>query len=85
MTDVLGERLHMARRRKGLTQRELGRRSGINYVTISRIETGVIQSVTTDTLMALAKELQVSADYLLGLGDGADDTRPKRRARTKAG
>jgi transcriptional regulator with XRE-family HTH domain len=81
MSDALRDRLHTARRRQGWTQRELARRSGINYVTISRIETGVITSVTTDTLVALAKELAVSTDYLLGLGDGPDAQPGRRRAR----
>jgi len=44
----------MARRRAGLTQRELARRSGIPQPSISRIERGVI-SPTVDTLERLLR------------------------------
>ena len=46
--------LNMARRRAGLTQRELGRRSGVPQSTVSRIERGAI-SPTVDTLERLVR------------------------------
>jgi transcriptional regulator with XRE-family HTH domain len=59
--------VHFARRRWGLTQTELARRIGVGNVTISRIETGHVERVQLETLVALARELRVSTDYLLGL------------------
>ena len=44
----------MARRRAGLTQRELARRSGVPQPSISKIERGVI-SPTVDTLERLLR------------------------------
>jgi transcriptional regulator with XRE-family HTH domain len=46
--------LNMARRRAGLSQRELARRSGIPQPSISRIERGVV-SPTVDTLERLVQ------------------------------
>jgi transcriptional regulator with XRE-family HTH domain len=46
--------LNMARRRAGLSQRELARRCGIPQPSISRIERGVV-SPTVDTLERLLR------------------------------
>jgi transcriptional regulator with XRE-family HTH domain len=60
-----------ARRRAGLTQRELARRSGIPQPTISRIERGLI-SPTFDTLRPLIEG--AGMELLLGepVSDGVD-------------
>ncbi|MFN2545201.1 MAG: helix-turn-helix domain-containing protein [Actinomycetota bacterium] len=47
--------LNMARRRAGLTQRELAARTGVAQPSISKIERGVI-SPTVDTLERLIRE-----------------------------
>lgn len=63
----LPQRLRKVRRAKDLTQQELGRLAGINYTTISRIESGEAKQVYAETVRDLARALQVSSDYLLGL------------------
>jgi transcriptional regulator with XRE-family HTH domain len=78
----LAARLRKVRRDQDHTQQELGALAKINYTTISRIESGEAKQVYADTVMELAKALDVSADYLLGL---TDDLRPLRRPRTKPG
>ena len=65
----LGIRLRQARKAAELTQKALEARSGIPQNTISRIEGGNTQEISTGTLKALASTLRVSADYLLGLSD----------------
>jgi transcriptional regulator with XRE-family HTH domain len=65
----LGERLREARKAAGLTQRMLEQRCGIPQNSISRIESGTTQEISTGTLKVLAKTLNVSADHLLGLND----------------
>jgi transcriptional regulator with XRE-family HTH domain len=65
----LGERLREARKAAGMTQKLLEARSGIPQNSISRIEGGNTQEISTGTLKALATTLGVSADYLLGLSD----------------
>lgn len=46
------------RENKGLTQVELGIKSGISRATIARIESGDEISVSTDTLFKLADALE---------------------------
>ena len=64
---TLGERLRHIRKTAGLTQRLLEEVSGVPQNTISRVEIGAVQEISTKTLVGLAKALNVSADYLLGL------------------
>lgn len=64
---TLGERVRKRREQLGLSQRELARVSGISQPTISNIERGVQEEVTTTVLRPLARALQCSADLLIGL------------------
>jgi transcriptional regulator with XRE-family HTH domain len=52
-----------------LTQEKLAALSGLNVITISRLEKGTAKEAYADTVAALARALGVSADYLLGLSD----------------
>jgi transcriptional regulator with XRE-family HTH domain len=65
--DILGQRLRQIRRAKDLTQQDLEQKSGVHYTTISRIETGDSTHVYAETVRELAKALDVSIDYLMGL------------------
>jgi transcriptional regulator with XRE-family HTH domain len=49
---------------------------------ISRIESGDIKHVRGDILAKIAQALGVSADYLLGLGDGEAERPARRRVNT---
>lgn len=60
-----------ARRRAGLTQRELARRSGIPQPTISRIERGLI-SPTFDTLRPLIEAAGMELQLAEPVSDGVD-------------
>lgn len=62
-----GIRLRNARRTKGLTQLELARRVGFkSYNSIAQYERG-INEPSASVVFKLAKELECSADWLLGL------------------
>jgi putative transcriptional regulator len=64
-----GRRVAEARRKAGLTQRELADRIGVKRLTIIRIETGA----TVPTLavgLAIARELRVPAEKLFAGGAG---------------
>jgi transcriptional regulator with XRE-family HTH domain len=63
------KRLRQLRRAQDLTQQELGVLAGVNYTTISRIESGEAKQVYIDTAMRLAKALRVTTDELLGMVD----------------
>lgn len=59
--------LKSARLKRGLTQQQLEALSGVNAVTISRIEHEKIkpENITLRTAIQLAKALQVSPEELL--------------------
>lgn len=64
----MGNRIHMARRAKQLTQKDLAEACGFPYQVINRVEQGR-QDLYTHRLAVIAKHLGVSADYLLGLSE----------------
>jgi DNA-binding XRE family transcriptional regulator len=67
----LPQRLRDLRRLQGLTQKALAQRAGITDVTISRIEQSPDASqVAVDTVVRLARALNVPLETLLGLDDG---------------
>jgi len=72
-------RLREARQDCGWSQIELGKRSGVHHMTISRLERGDKKDVTGATLRKLALALGVSADWLLGMVD--PDTAPAQPAK----
>lgn len=45
------------RKKKGLTQDELAKRSGVSRAIVSGLESGRIRTTTTQTLLKLAKAL----------------------------
>lgn len=63
-----GDRLRERREQKGLTQRELSELCDITLFQISRYETGK-SSINATALEAIARNLNTSVDYLLGLSD----------------
>lgn len=71
---VLGERLLISRRRKGLTQQALGQLAQVSPFTIARIEQGRAPQIMTGVLIRLSQVLEVSTDYVLGL---TDEPRPR--------
>jgi transcriptional regulator with XRE-family HTH domain len=85
-----GQRLRHMRERRALSQRALGTLSGQDGRYISKLELGILRSVTTTTLTRLVTALQVSADYLLGCSDcetlprRSGTSTPWRRQRTTA-
>lgn len=62
---TLGEKLKRARNQKELTQKQLEKRSGIPFLSISRYERDA-NKPDIDALRSLAKALDVSVAYLLG-------------------
>jgi transcriptional regulator with XRE-family HTH domain len=69
---AIGKRLRELRRRRGLTQAEIGERLGITQTLVSEYERGNLR-VHGPLVAAFAKELKVSADEILGLVKLPDD------------
>ena len=68
LREIVGERLTLLRRRKGLTQPELAHQAGMGITTLNRVE-NAHASMTMEKVVALARILGTSTDYLLGLSD----------------
>ena len=62
-----GERVHLIRRRRKMTQQALADQVGVSKATIFRIEKGDFADAMGQNIARMARALNVSADYLLGL------------------
>ena len=69
---ALGERIRIARTRSKKSQVELARDVGISKTTLSDIETGNTIAPSSAIITDIARVLNVSADFLLGLRDEPD-------------
>ncbi len=73
-----GQRLRELRKKKGLTQTEIGEIIGLSYSAISAIEQDRSE-ITSNALKKIAEFFKVSADYLLSgkesTGEISDDER----------
>lgn len=65
---MFGERLLLMRVQRGLSQVELGERIGLGENAIWRYETGKTEP-KGEIIARIARELDVSTDYLLGMTD----------------
>lgn len=65
---TIGERIDYVRRKKGLSQKDLGKAVGVEDKTIKRYENNKA-NIPIDMLKKIAVKLDVTTDYLLGLAD----------------
>lgn len=63
----MGNRIRLIRDEKAILQKDLAAAMGVSDTLISRIENG-LERLTVDNLRSLCKHLDVSADWVLGLG-----------------
>ena len=63
---TLGEKIAVLRTRRGWSQHELARQSGVRQALISELERGKKDDTTGHALRDMARALRVSVDYLLG-------------------
>jgi transcriptional regulator with XRE-family HTH domain len=73
---LLAQRLRELRARYDWSLHELAERSGVHYITIHRAEKGSTR-ITAPVVIALAKTLQVTTDYLLGVDAEAPPRAPR--------
>ena len=67
LLDTTGRRITGLREREDMTIEELATKIGVNATTLGRIEKGQTQKIGSDVLVAIAREFNVSTDFLLGL------------------
>ena len=72
----IGERVRLARKKRGLSQNELARQSGISFTSIRRYETGERDMKISD-MQKIACILGVSLNYIILGVDYADGPQPK--------
>lgn len=70
---TIGERIVDLRESKNMKQKVLAKRLGITAGQLSRIEKGETTTLSSDILIGLTKEFNVSADYILGLTPVCDN------------
>lgn len=61
------KRIIELRMSRGFSQKELSKMIGLDPSQLSRIENGETKRISSDILIKLAKGLNVSTDYILGL------------------
>lgn len=64
---TMGQRVARQRQRKGWTQKELAERAKVPYETINRLENGKHLGPRVDVIVALARALGTTTDYLCGM------------------
>jgi putative transcriptional regulator len=67
MEKTLGERIRRVRQARKMTQLELARQIGVSKTTMSQIESNKTPDPGVSRITAIARVLQISSDYLLGL------------------
>ena len=77
---TLGEKVHLLRRRGGLTQRELASQVDITTNYLARLERDEVPDPGSGVVKRLAQRLGVSTDYLLGVGDEESEQLPAAMA-----
>ena len=70
--ELFGQRLQMLRQARGEKQEELGAVIGVSKSQISEMEAGH-KTTTIEKLALLCAHYQVSADYLLGFREEAEE------------
>ena len=76
---VIGKCLQQIRKRRGLTQKELGEKIGLTREAIASCEAGRSHVMATTTLIDLSTALRVSVNELLGQERRATETQIPRR------
>ena len=64
---TLGERVKQRRERRNWSQGHLARLTGLDQGILSRIESGEVRNPGINSLIALARALECSIDYLVDL------------------
>lgn len=73
---VVGERVRIRRKQKGLTLDDIANEIGVAKSTIQRYETGSIERLKLPVIEAIARVLEVNPAWLVGKSDEME-TRPK--------
>ena len=70
---TIGQRIKKARKDAGLTLQQVGEAIGVTKTTVQKYEYGIVTKFSRSRIMDLAKVLNTSPAYLLGLTDLEDE------------
>lgn len=62
---TIGEKIKQLRNKQGLTQDVLARKADLPYTTLTKIESNVITKPTIQTVIKIAKGLDIGLDDLI--------------------
>lgn len=62
---TISENIKKARAKLGLTQDDLAKKADIKYTTLTKVESGVVNKPSVQTMAKIAKALGVSIEDLL--------------------
>jgi len=62
---IISENIKKARAKLGLTQDDLAKKADIKYTTIMKVESGVVNKPSVQTMAKIAKALGVSIEDLI--------------------
>lgn len=65
---MIGNNVRRLRKKKGLSQEKLARRADISLNALSKIESGFVKKPSIQTVVKLARALEVSIDVLVRNG-----------------
>ena len=65
MRPNIGDKIKKIRAKRGLTQDALARKAELPYTTLTKIESNVITKPTIQTVVKIAKGLDISVDELI--------------------
>lgn len=71
-----GDKIKMLRIQRGMTQEELGAKVGVKKSAIYKYENGIVVNLKRSTIEKLAKALDVSPSWLIGIEDSARSIPP---------
>ena len=82
---IFGQRLRTRRQQLQVRQQALAAMLGAAQGWISELETGKQTRLEAETVCRIAQALHCSTDYLLGLSDTPQPTRPRSRTTAPVG
>lgn len=62
---TIAQNIKLFRQKRKLTQKELAEKAGIDLFTLSKIETGATSNPSIETIIKIAKALDVSVNHLM--------------------
>lgn len=73
MNSTIGQRLRIARKKRGVTQPELAKKVGVTKSSVSQWETGLTKNMDSGNLLGICRSLKIRPEWLQ-YGKGEMDT-----------